>query len=193
MKAVSFGASVQRVSSENDGSDEREAEVADLAKKAAQAASRRRKRRRDNPSGITAEDVDDEALNALDAELEEIASSSPGFAGAMMFRGPEVLPLVSLITTSDKEGIRRVLMRAAGSVREEMEMTDRLAIGTYLDSVSSTTQGAILSTALDDDIFVMVIEGKPAKIADAWHAMSTRRSSIQSALEALINAPDQPR
>lgn len=179
------------MSAQNSGGDDREAEVADLAKKAAQAASIRRRRVRDNPSGITAEDVDDDALSALDLELEQIATDVPGFAGAMMFRGPEVLPLVSLIASSDKEGIRRVLMRAASSVRGEMEMADRLAIGTYLDSVSSTTKGAILSTALDDDIFVMVIEGKPAKIADAWQAFSARRTEIHSALSSLIHTPEQ--
>ncbi len=173
-----------------DGGDEREAEVADLAKKAAQAASMRRKRVRENPTGITADDVDSDALAALDDELEQIASSAPGFVGAMLFRGAEVLPLVSLITSSEEEGMRRALMHTATSVRTEMEMIDQNALGGFVDSATSTTRGAILAIVLEDDILVVAIEGQPAQLADAWQVIGTRRSLMQSALSALINTPE---
>ena len=187
MKGVS-GLYSLAVSAIDDGGDQREAEVADLAKKAAQAASSRRKRSRENPSGITAADVDDDALAALDSELEQIATWAPGFAGAMLFRGAEVLPLVSLITSAEREAMRRALMRTATLVRSEMEMIDSDALGAFVDSVTSTTKGAILSIVLEDDILVVALEGRPVKLADAWNAIATRRAPIQSALTGLINA-----
>lgn len=165
------------------GDDKRETEVADLARK---AASSRRKRVRENPSGITAEDVDDAALAALDHELEEIAAWSPGFAGAMLFRGAEVLPLVSFITSGEREAMKRALMHFAASIRAEMEMIERDAVGNFVDTVTSTTRGAVIAMQFDDDILVVALEGKPAKIADAWQAIAQRREAIEKASAGLI-------
>ena len=172
--------------SENDGGDERESEVADLARKAAQAASERRRRVRENPTGITAEDVDEEALAELDRQLEEIAAWAPGFAGAMLFRGAEVMPLVSLVTSGEREAMRRALVHVAQSIRNEMEMIERDAVGGFVDSVTSTSRGAVIAIALADDLLVVAIEGQPAKLADAWKAIAERRSAIESAAASLF-------
>ena len=169
-----------------DGGDEREAEVAEMARRAAQAASDRRKRIRNNPSGLTTDDVDGEALELLDRQLEELASWTPGFTGAMLFRGSEVLPLVSLITSADREAMRRALMHVAASIRSEMELIERDAIGSFVDSVTSTSRGAVIAIVIDDDILIVAIEGRPALVADAWKAIGDRRSAIAEALEALI-------
>ncbi len=171
-----------------DGGEDLDAEVADMARKAAQAASGRRRRRRENPSGITVEDVDEKALADLDRELEEIAAWSPGFAGAMLFRGAEVLPLVSLITSGEREAMRRALVHVAESVRSEMEMIERDAVGSFVDSITSTSRGAVISILLGDDILVVAIEGQPAKLADAWQAIASRRTAIEVASNALITA-----
>lgn len=170
-----------------DGGDEREAEVADMARRAAQAASERRKRIRENPSGLTAEDVDADALAELDRNLEDLASWTPGFSGAMLFRGAEVMPLVSLITSNEREAMRRALMHVAASIRTEIELIERDAVGSFVDSVTSTTRGAVIAILLNDDVLVVAIEGQPASIADAWKAIGDRKVDIAAAAAALIN------
>lgn len=171
-----------------DGSDDLDAEVADMARRAAQAASDRRKRIRETGSGLTAEDVDGESLALLDKQLEELAAWSPGFAGAMLFRGPEVLPLVSLITSSEREAMRRALMHVAASIRAEMELIERDALGSFVDSITSTSRGAHIVIVLADDILVVALEGRPASVADAWKTISDRKADIASAAAGLFSA-----
>lgn len=167
--------------------DEREAEVADMARRAAQAASDRRKRLRDNSTRVTEEQVDNDALADLDRHLEELAAWTPGFVGAMLFRGLEVLPLVSLITAAEREAMRRTLSHFAISARDEMELVKSDSLGAFVDSVTSTSHGAVLTTVLGDDILVIGIAGRPAQVADAWKALSDRKAAIAVAAEALIN------
>lgn len=170
-----------------DGSDELDAEVADMARRAAQAASDRRKRIRETGSGLTADDVDADALALLDSQLEDLATWSPGFAGAMLFRGPEVLPLVSLITSGEREAMRRALMHIAASIRAEMELIERDAVGGFVDSITSTTRGAHIAIVMDDDILVVALEGRPALVADAWKVIAERKADISAAAAALFN------
>ncbi len=175
------------VASLYDGTDEREAEVADMARRAAQAASDRRKRIRATGTGFTAEDVDADALARLDHQLEDLAAWSPGFAGAMLFRGAEVLPLVSLITAADREAMKRALVHVAVSIRAEMELIERDAVGSFVDSVTSTSRGAVIVTVLNNDILVVALEGKPAAVADAWKAITERKAAISSAAGAFFH------
>lgn len=170
-----------------DGSEELDAEVADMARRAAQAASDRRKRIRESGTGLTAEDVDADALALLDRQLEDIATWSPGFTGAMLFRGPQVLPLVSLITSADREAMKRALMHVAASIRAEMELIERDAVGGFVDSITSTSRGAVVALVLDDDILVVAIEGRPAAVADLWKSISDRKEKISEAAGALIH------
>ncbi len=158
-----------------------------MARRAAQAASERRKRIRENGSGLTADDVDADALADLDRHLEDLAAWTPGFTGAMLFRGPEVLPLVSLITSADREAMRRALMHVAASIRAEIELIERDAVGSFVDSVTSTTRGAVIATLLNDDLVVVAIEGRPASVADAWKAIGDRKADLAAAAAALIN------
>ncbi len=179
--------SVDAVVSKYDGTEELDDEVATMARRAAQAASDRRKRIREYGDGPTTDDVDADALASLDYHLEQIATWTPGFTGAMLFRGPEATPLVSLITSGEREAMRRALVHKAASIRDEMTLTERDATGAFVDSVTSTTRGAVLANVLGDDLLVVAIEGSPAPVADAWKAMRDQRHGIEEAAGALLS------
>lgn len=174
------------VASRYDGSEQLDDEVADMARRAAQAASDRRKRIREYGDGPTAEDVDTEALAKLDRHLEELAAWTPGFAGAMLFRGPEAMPLVSLITSGEREAMRRALMHMAISVRSEMELTERDAVGSFVDSVTSTSRGAVLVNVLNDDLLIVALSGQTVSVSDAWNVMRGQRDGIAAAAGDLL-------
>lgn len=174
------------VASKYDGTEQLDDEVADMARRAAQAASDRRKRVREYGDGPTVEDVDTEALAKIDRHLEELAAWTPGFAGAMLFRGPEAMPLVSLITSGEREAMRRALMHMAVSVRSEMELTERDAIGKFRDSVTSTSRGALLVNVLNDDLLIVALIGDSVSIADAWKAIQSQRDEIALAASDLL-------
>lgn len=183
------GASVSHVtgSFESDA-DNREDEVADMARRAAMAASDKRRRARSGGDGPTAADVDEEMMARLGNSLDAIAEWSPGFAGAMLFRGETAQPLVSLITAGDREAMRRSLNHVATSVRMELDLIERDALGAFRDSVTSTSRGAILVFRLADDLLVVAIEGRPAKVADAWKAVLDQRVELSEACAGLIRA-----
>ncbi|MFT7473408.1 MAG: hypothetical protein ACI81L_000323 [Verrucomicrobiales bacterium] len=170
-----------------DGLDDRESEVADTARRAALAASDRNKRIRSAGSGITAEDVDPQMLSQLDALFENMATWTPGFAGAMLFRGEAAQPLVSLITSGEQEAMRRALIHVAASVRAELDLLEHDAVGSFIDSVTSTSRGAVLVNRLDDDLLVVAIEGRPARVAEAWSAISANRLQIAAVAARLIS------
>jgi len=148
-----------------------------MAKRAAMAASQRRKRVRSSGE-ITAEDVDDSMLVELDRLLENVAAWTPGFAGAMLFRGEAAQPLISLITSGEREAMRRALLHVGSSVRMELDIMERDVLGAFVDSVMSTSRGAVIVNRFDDDLFVVAVEGRPAKIADAWQAIANHREEI---------------
>lgn len=173
-------------SSFDSGADSREDEVADMARRAAMAASENRRRLRTGGGGPTAADVDQAMMDRLGRVLDAIAAWSPGFAGAMLFRGESAQPLVSLITSGDREAMRRSLTHVASSVRMELDLIERDAIGSFVDSVTSTSRGAVLVFRLDDDLLVMAIEGRSARVADAWNAVRERREELMAAAAGLI-------
>lgn len=166
--------------------DPREDDVADMAKRAAMAASERRKQIRSGGGGITAEDVDEAMLAELDRVLVSMAAWTPGFAGAMLFRGEQAQPLVSHITSGEREAMRRALLHSATSVRMELDLMERDVLGSFVDSVTSTSRGAIIVNRFADDLFVVAIEGRPAKVADAWKAIADHREEIAAAAAKLI-------
>ena len=104
----------------------------------------------------------------------------------MLFRGPEAMPLVSLITSGEREAIRRALLHMAISVRSEMELTERDALGTFVDSVTSTSGGAVLVKVLNDDLLIVALVGETLSIADAWKAIQNERAEIAAAASALL-------
>ncbi len=183
------GASVSAVTgSFDDGIDSREDEVADMARRAAMAASDNRRRARTGGGGPTAADVDETMMTRLGNSLDTIAAWSPGFAGAMLFRGESAQPLVSLITSGDREAMRRSLNHVATSVRMELELIERDALGSFVDSITSTSRGAILVFRLADDLLVVAIEGQPARVADAWKAVLDQMPELSEASAGLIRA-----
>lgn len=131
-----------------DDYDERELEVAEMARRAAVAASERRKRLKNSGGGLTVDDVDATALRDLSALLEEIEAWVPGFAGAMVFHGEAAVPIVSLIGAADREATRRALTHAGTSTRQEIDYLEHDAFGGFVDSISSTTRGAVLAVRL---------------------------------------------
>lgn len=176
---------VTPVETSADGSDEREEEIAEMARRAALAASDRRKRARES-GDISADDVDQPMMDRLGKSLETIAAWVPGFAGAMLFRGPQAQPLVSLITAGDREAVRRGLSHVATTVRAEVDLIERDTFGSFVDSVTSTSRGAIVVLRFDDDLLVVAIEGRPALVADAWHAIRAERDELRDAAAGLI-------
>lgn len=170
----------------DNGADSREDDVADMARRAAMAASEKRRRVRSGGDGPTAQDVDQEMMSHLGRALDTIAAWSPGFAGAMLFRGESAQPLVSLITSGDREAMRRSLSHVATSVRMELDLIERDALGAFRDSVTSTSRGAILVFRLDDDLLVVAIEGQPARVADAWKAVVDQKPQLLAAAQGLI-------
>ena len=98
------------------------------------------------------------------------------------------MPLVSLITSGEREAMRRALMHMAISVRSEMELTERDAVGNFVDSVTSTSRGAVLVNVLDDDLLIVALTGKSVSIADAWKAIRGQRNDISAAAADLIRA-----
>lgn len=172
--------------SQQDGSDDRESEVADMARRAALAASERRRAQRAHDGGLTVEDVDTEMLDELSIVLEDMAAWIPGFAGAMLFHGEAAQPVVSLITSGDREAMRRALNHVGTSVRMELDLIERDAVGSFVDSVTSTSRGAVLVVRLDDELLVVAIEGQPARIADAWSAIAERRQSLREITGKLL-------
>lgn len=171
--------------------DPRENDVADMAKRAAFAASERRKQMRSGSgSNISAEDVDQDMLAELNRLLEDVAAWTPGFAGAMLFRGEQAQPLVSHITSGEREAMRRALLHVASSVRMELDLMERDVLGAFVDSVTSTSRGAVIVNRFDDDLFVVAIEGRPAKVADAWKAIANHRSDIAAVAANLLPEDD---
>lgn len=170
-----------------DGADPRESDVADMAKRAAFAASERNKRIRSGGGDLTAEDIDETMLTELNRLLENMAAWTPGFAGAMLFRGEQAQPLVSHITSGEREAMRRALLHVASSVRMEVDLLERDVLGGFVDSVTSTSRGAILVNRFDDDLFVVAIEGRPAKVADAWKAIADHRADIAAVAASLVS------
>lgn len=166
--------------------DDRETEVADTAKRAAKAASQRRKQKKNQGGDLTTDDVDPAMLSRLSALLEEISAWTPGFAGSMLFHGEAATPIVSLITAGDRESMRRALTHVGSSVRQELELIERDAVGSFVDSVTSTSRGAVLVFRLGDDLLVVSIDGRPAKVAEAWKAVSDRKAALAEVTAKLI-------
>ena len=168
--------------------DERELEVAEMARRAAMAASERRKQIKSGGGELTVEDVDPDALESLSKLLEEIQAWTPGFSGAMIFHGEGAVPVVSLINEGNREAMRRSLTHVGSSVRQEIDLLERDPVGGFVDSVMSTTRGAVIAVRLNEDLLVVALDGEPANIVDAWKAVSDRKLRLLEASEKLLTA-----
>ena len=172
----------------SDDDDERELEVAEMARRAAMAASERRKQIQNAGGELTLEDIDPDALEDLSTLLEEIEAWTPGFSGAMIFHGEGALPIVSLIRAGNREAMRRSLTHVGSAARQEIDLLERDAIGGFVGSITSTTRGAVLVFRLNDDRLVVSIEGKPVNLADAWRAVGARKARLLEASANLVPA-----
>ncbi len=152
------------------------------------AASDKRRRVRTGGDRPTVADIDEDMMARLGNSLDSIAAWAPGFAGAMLFRGESAQPLVSLITSSDREAMRRTLNHVATSVRMELDLIERDVLGSFVDSITSTSRGALLTFRLAEDLLVVAIEGKPARIADAWKAVLDQMSELSEAAAGLVRS-----
>ncbi len=166
--------------------DAREDEVADVARRAALAASARRSLARDAPTGMAAVDVDDAMMARLGMALERIEAVSPGFAGAMLFRGVDAAPLVSLLPDFGSDEARRTLTRVATAVRMQFELLEDSSLGRYVDSVISTERGAVLVKSIADDLLVVSLAGTPPAVAPTWRAIALERVEIAAAAAGLF-------
>lgn len=168
--------------------DAREDEVADVARRAAMAASARRSMARDVDDGMSLGDVDDAMMNRLGLALERVESECSNFGGAMLFRGPDAMPLVSLLPDFGAEEARRTLIRVATAVRMQFDLLEDSSLGSYVDSLTSTARGALLARAIGDDLLVVSIAGSPPDVAPAWRAMGSERPEIAEAAAGLFRA-----
>ena len=159
-------------------SDDREDEVADVARRAAMAASARQKLLRESGSDFSAGDVSNDMLDRLGAALERIEASSPMFTGAMLFRGPDATPLVSLLPDFGSEESRRTLTRAATAVRMQYDLLADSSVGAYIDSIISTERGAVLILVLGEDLLIISLAGSPPDVGPVWRAIAGERAEI---------------
>ena len=166
--------------------DAREDEIADVARRAAMAASARQKAAREAGGPMTAADVDDAMMTRLGLALERIESRCTNFAGAMLFRGPDAAPLVSLLPDFGSDEARRTLTRVATAVRMQLELLEDSTLGRYVDSVISTERGAMLVRVIGDDVLVVSLGGAPPDVAPAWRAIATEREEIAAAAADLF-------
>lgn len=170
----------------SDTQDERELEVAEMARRAAMAASERRKQIKSGGGELTVDDVNPESLESLSTLLEEIDAWTPGFSGAMIFHGEGAVPVVSLINDGNREAMRRSLTHVGSSVRQEIDLLERDPVGGFVDSVISTERGAVIVVRLNQDLLVVALSGKPANVADAWKAVRDRKERLLTACEELL-------
>lgn len=166
--------------------DEREGEVADVARRAALAASARQKLSRESGVLVGAEDVDSEMLERLGTALERIEANCTNFAGAMLFRGPNAAPIISLLPDFGAEEARRTLTRAATAVRMQFELLADTSIGGYVNSIISTGRGALLVQALGEDLLLVNLAGSPPDVGPAWRAVASERDEIAEAAAELF-------
>jgi len=68
----------------------------------------------------------------------------------------------------------------------KLDLIERDALGSFVDSVTSTERGAVIVIRLGDDLLTVALEGQPARIADAWQAIAKQRDELAAAAVALI-------
>jgi hypothetical protein len=166
--------------------DGREDEVADVARRAAMAASAKRQQVRDAGDAPTVEDVDDTMLSRIGTALERIEYRCANFSGAMLFRGSDAQPIVSLLPDFGSEEARRTISRVATAVRMQFDLLADSSLGAYLDSVISTERGAVLVNMIDQDMLIVAVAGSPPDVGPAWNAIAAERSEIREAAAKLF-------
>lgn len=150
------------------------------------AASARQTAAREAGGAMTGGDVDEAMMIRLGLALERIERRCSNFAGAMLFRGPDAAPLVSLLPDFGSDEARRTLTRAATAVRMQHELLEDSTLGSYVDSVISTERGAMLVKVIGDDVLVVGLGGTPPDVAPAWRAIAVEREEIASAAADLF-------
>ncbi len=118
--------------------------------------------------------------------LERIQQSCTLFDGALLVRGVETLPLISLLPDEDPEEARRILTRAATNTRGAMDQFVDAQIGGFVDQVTSTERGAILAKRLGDDLLLVATVGYPPDIAPVWKAIADAQDEIVDAAAKLF-------
>lgn len=166
--------------------DARENEIADVARRAALAASARRSAARESGGSLSVAEVDEAMMTRLGQALERIEGRCEHFAGAMVFRGADAAPLVSLLPDFGSDEARRTLTRVAVAVRMQVDLLDDSSLGRYVDSVLSTERGAVLVQAIRDDLLVVSLAGTPPDVAPAWRAIASERVEIAEAAAGLF-------
>ncbi|MGI9605221.1 MAG: hypothetical protein ACR2P0_03695 [Acidimicrobiales bacterium] len=166
--------------------DDREDEVADVARRAAIAASERRKQARHADESIRADQVDPEAMDRLGFALEKIEGASSECLGVMLFRGPDAAPLVSLLPEFDADETRRLLSRVASTASRQVDLLGDTTAGSYRNSLVSTERGAVLVERFGSDLLVVALTGSPPDVTPVWTALSAERAEIASAASKLI-------
>lgn len=171
-------ATVSLVTDSSPAADEREHEVADVARRAAMAASARQKLVRDSGSKLAESQVDGDMLDRLGSALERIEAAAPTFTGAMLFRGPEAIPLVSLLPEFGADESRRTLTRAATAVRMQFDLLADSSIGGFVDTIMSTERGAVLVQLLQQDLLVVSLAGSPPDVGPVWRSIAAERAEL---------------
>ena len=136
--------------------------------------------------GMGAADVDEVMMERLGAALERIEAGCDNFAGAMMFRGVDAAPLVSLLPDFGADEARRTLIRVATAIRMQFDLLIDSTLGPFVDSIVSTDRGAVLVRAIGDDLLVVSVAGAPAEVIPAWRAMSTEQEELRFAAAGLF-------
>jgi len=165
--------------------DTREQEVAALARRAARAASAR-----SAPGGpiaaLTIEDIDESMMATLGRAFGRIEASSPAFGGAMLFRSAQAVPLVSLLPPERSEEIRSELLRVATGTRAQIDGLVGSPAGAFTDSIVATEAGAIIARLIEDDLLLVLVDGRGSDIAPVWAAAEAEVATIAAAAADLV-------
>ena len=166
--------------------DGREDEVADVARRAAMAASAKRQPQREAADPPTADDVDQGMLTRIGAALERIEYRCSNFSGAMLFRGADAQPIISLMPDFGSEEAKRTISRVATAVRMQHDLLADSSLGAYRDSIISTDRGAVLVNVIGEDLLIVAVAGSPPDVGPAWVAIAAERAEIREAAEKLF-------
>ena len=167
--------------------DGREDEVADVARRAAMAASARQKLMRESGTDLVAGDVDPAMHERLSLALERIEHASRNYTGAMVFRGADAVPILSLLPDFGTEEARRTLTRTATAIRMQFDFLADSSQGAFRNSIISTERGALLCQILGDDMLIISLAGAPPDVAPTWHVLAEERVAMREALQALFS------
>lgn len=157
--------------------DDREDEVADLARRAALAASEKRRRQREHGVDVSKGIVDDDQMVRLESLLQQVGEMET-VVGVMMTRGQGAIPIASVLPTVIGDEIFRTLNSIASTTAHQSELLGNVELGAPRDSLISLRRGAVLTRWIGEDLLLVAVEGTPAPVSAIWQRMQAISAEV---------------